>query len=405
MTIQGKRIVLGITGGIAAYKAPEFVRQLTAAGADVQVVMSRSASRFVTPTTLQAVSGRPVRDDLWDSDAEAAMGHIELARWADCIVVAPATAQCCAKLAHGVADDLLSTVCLAAACPIALAPAMNQQMWRHPAVQRNVVQLGGDGVVIWGPDEGEQACGDVGPGRMVEPASLLARLEALFGTGRLRGVRVLVTAGPTREPLDPVRFISNHSSGKQGFAVAEAAAGAGAEVTLVTGPVDLATPPGAARVDVTSAQEMYDAVMTRIDEQAIFVGVAAVADYRPTLEHPQKIKKTNGDSRLALHLVQNPDIIAAVAARPRKPLTIGFAAETECAIDHARDKLTRKGLDLIVVNDVSDPRIGFHSDRNEVTLISSDREETVPLADKRTVARIIVERIADLYEQSDAARQ
>lgn len=405
MTIQGKRIVLGITGGIAAYKTPALVRQLTGAGAEVQVVMSSSAGRFVTSTTLQAVSGRPVRDDLWDSGAEAAMGHIELARWADCILIAPATANCCAKLAHGLADDLLSTICLAASCPIAVAPAMNQQMWRHPTVQRNVAQLGEDGVAIWGPDEGDQACGDVGPGRMVEPEALIEHLAALFGTGRLGGARVLITAGPTREPLDPVRFISNHSSGKQGFAIAEAALAAGAVVTLVAGPVDLPTPRGANRVDVTSAREMHDAVMGRIDDHEIFIGVAAVADYRPLDALPQKIKKTNGDSGLALKLVQNPDIVAAVAARPRKPLTIGFAAETHRVLDHARDKLKRKGLDLIVVNDVSDSRIGFHSDRNEVTLITADREETVKMADKQTVARAIVERIADIYERSIGASQ
>ena len=396
MTIQGKKIVLGITGGIAAYKTPELVRQLTAVGAEVSVVMSRAADRFVTATSLQAVSGRVVRGDLWDSSAEAAMGHIELARWADCILIAPATAHSCAKLARGLADDLLSTLCLAAACPVAIAPAMNQQMWQHPAVQRNIAQLRSDGVFIWGPDSGDQACGDVGPGRMTEPEALVAEVAALFGTQRLKGARVLITAGPTREPLDPVRFISNRSSGKQGFALAEAALDAGAQVTLVSGPVELATPQGASRIDVTTAREMHDAVMEEVGDHDIFIGVAAVADFRPDATCAEKIKKTGGHNAMSLDLVENPDIIAAVAARPDGPLAIGFAAETEHALEHARDKLTRKGLDLIVVNDVSDARIGFDSTDNQVTLITGDAEQTIPLADKRLVSRAIIERIADL---------
>lgn len=395
---------MGITGGIAAYKTPELVRQLTAAGAEVLAVMTHAAHQFVTATSLQAVSGRAIRDDLWDSSAEAAMGHIELARWADCILIAPATAHSCAKLAQGEADDLLSTLCLAAPCPIAIAPAMNQQMWQHPAVRRNIEQLRSDGVFIWGPDSGDQACGDVGPGRMAEPAVLAAEVAALFGTQRLKGARVLITAGPTREPLDPVRFISNHSSGKQGFALAEAALGAGAEVTLVSGPVEIATPTGVTRIDVTTAREMHDSVMATVGDHDIFIGVAAVADFRPDSTCTEKIKKTSSRNAIHLDLIENPDIIAAVAARPDPPLAVGFAAETEHALEHARDKLARKGLDLIVVNDVSDRRIGFDSDDNEVTLIASDAEQTVPLADKRTVSRAIIERIADLYEQTTSAR-
>jgi phosphopantothenoylcysteine decarboxylase/phosphopantothenate--cysteine ligase len=331
------------------------------------------------------------------------MGHIELARWADCILIAPATAHSCAKLALGLADDLLSTLCLAAACPIAIAPAMNQQMWQHPAVQRNIAQLRRDGVFIWGPDSGDQACGDVGPGRMTEPEALVAKVAALFGTQRLKGARVLITAGPTREPLDPVRFISNRSSGKQGFALAEAALGAGAQVTLVSGPVEIATPQGATRIDVITAHEMHDAVMSTVGDHDIFIGVAAVADFRPDSTCPEKIKKTRSDNTMSLDLVGNPDIIAAVAARPDRPLAVGFAAETEHALEHAREKLARKGLDLIIVNDVSDARIGFDSNDNEVTLITVDTEQTVPLADKRAVSRAIIERIADLYDQTTSA--
>lgn len=402
-TLQGRRIVLGITGGIAAYKTPELVRQLTGAGAEVQAVLSRSAHQFVTAVSLQAVSGRPVRDDLWDSAAEAAMGHIELARWAELILVAPATAHFCAKLAHGHADDLLSTLCLASAAPVAVAPAMNQQMWQHAAVQRNVAQLGQDAIAIWGPASGDQACGDVGPGRMLEPHDLCARVAALLGPQRLKGARVLITAGPTREPIDPVRFISNHSSGKQGFALAEAALGAGAAVTLVSGPVGIPTPRGATRIDVDTAQQMHDSVMAQVEDHDIFIGVAAVADYRPDATRDQKIKKTEGNNALHLDLVENPDIIAAVAARPRTPIVVGFAAETESPVAHARDKLARKGLDLIIVNDVSDTTIGFDSDDNEVTLVGREGEETVPRADKSTVSRIIIDRIADLYEQTGPA--
>ncbi len=392
MPLEGKHIVLGISGGIAAYKTPELVRQLTTRGATVQVVLTRSARQFVTPTTLQAVSQRPVRDDLWDAEAEAAMGHIELARWADCILLAPATAHTLARLAHGLADDLLTAICLAAACPIAVAPAMNQQMWQHPATQRNLAQLGSDQVRILGPGHGPQACGEFGPGRMLEPETLCAEITQLFASRVLPGIRVVVTAGPTREPIDPVRYISNHSSGKQGFAVAEAARNAGASVTLISGPVGLPTPPGVTRIDVVTAQQMHDAVAAQLDACDVFVGVAAVADYRPTHAQQQKIKKS-ADVGMRLDLEQNPDIIASVARRERV-YVVGFAAETENAIANARTKLIRKKLDMIVVNDVSDQRIGFDSNDNAVTVIVRDGEERIALRSKAEIARALIERVA-----------
>jgi len=392
MSFDGKRILLGVSGGIAAYKTPELVRQLTARGAEVQAVMTRAAQQFVTPTTLQAVSGRPVRTDLWDATAEAAMGHIELSRWADAILVAPATAHVIARLAHGHADDLLTAICLAAACPIAIAPAMNHQMWKHPATRRNVDRLIADGARVWGPDDGPQACGEFGPGRMQEPETLCGELDRLFGPRLLLGRRVLVTAGPTREPIDPVRYISNNSSGKQGFAVAEAARDAGATVTLITGPVALPTPRGVTRIDVTTAQQMHDAVVAQVDRCELFIGVAAVADYRPAAAHPQKIKKTS-DAGMSLDLVQNPDIIAAVARHRAHPFVVGFAAETEDTLVNARTKLAKKGLDMIVLNDVSDRRIGFDSNDNAVTVITASDETRIDLAAKQDVARALIERI------------
>jgi len=419
--LERKRLLLGISGGIAAYKTPQLVRLLRQAGAEVQVVMTRNAARFVTAVTLQAVSERPVRDDLWDPQAEAAMGHIELARWADAVLIAPATADLLARLASGRADDLLTTLCLASRAPLLLAPAMNQAMWSHAATQRNLARLEADGAEIIGPDRGEQACGDHGPGRMVEPEALTAALgrrlavagaspeAAATDSGALGGCRVMITAGPTREAIDPVRFISNHSSGKQGFALAEAARDAGARVTLISGPVGLATPAGVERVDVVSARDMADAVAARITDADLFIGVAAVADYRPEAAAPQKLKKRSqgeaaGDTAPAgdtspgagrsLTLVENPDIIGAVAARPGRPVTVGFAAETEAVIDHARAKLTRKGLDLMVVNDVSDRSIGFDGDHNAVTLIWPDGEETLPRQSKPDLARTLIARIA-----------
>jgi phosphopantothenoylcysteine decarboxylase/phosphopantothenate--cysteine ligase len=393
MPLDGKHILLGITGGIAAYKTPELVRQLIARGAVVQVVLTRGAANFVTATTLQAVSGRPVRKDLWDADAEAAMGHIELARWADCILIAPGTAHSLARLAHGLADDLLSAICLAATCPVAAAPAMNHQMWRHPATQRNIRQLTADGARIFGPADGPQACGEFGPGRMLEPATLCDELAAIFGAKSLVGKRVVITAGPTREAIDPVRYISNHSSGKQGFAVACAAHDAGATVLLIAGPVGLPTPAGVTRIDVSSAQQMHDAVAQHIAGCDIFIGVAAVADYRPALAAPQKIKKTS-DAGISLELVQTPDIIATVARSTPRPFVVGFAAETQDTIANARAKLSRKGLDMIVLNDVSDSRIGFESNDNAVTVITTRDEQRIEINSKAQIARALIDRIA-----------
>jgi phosphopantothenoylcysteine decarboxylase/phosphopantothenate--cysteine ligase len=406
MSLAGKKILLGVSGGIAAYKTPELVRELTRAGAVVQVVLTRAAHQFVTATSLQAVSGRAVRDDLWDPAAEAAMGHIELARWADLVVIAPATAHCLAKLATGAADDLLSTICLATATPVVVAPAMNQQMWQHVATRRNVARLIDDGVRVLGPGSGDQACGEVGPGRMLEPAQISAALAGLFASTPLTGLRALVTAGPTREPIDPVRYISNHSSGKQGYALAKALLDAGAVVTLVSGPVALSPPPGVELVPVTTAIEMYDAVMARLAGLAVFVGVAAVADYRPTQAAPQKLKKARAKAAATVvTLTENPDIIAAVARAPNRPFVVGFAAETERPVEHARAKLAQKGLDLIAVNDVSDKSIGFESNANAVTLISAAGCERLPRADKGVIATAIVERIAAALNSRNAAGQ
>jgi phosphopantothenoylcysteine decarboxylase/phosphopantothenate--cysteine ligase len=325
------------------------------------------------------------------------MGHIELARWADLVLIAPATAHLIAKLASGAADDLLSTLCLATASPIAVAPAMNHQMWRHAATVRNVARISADGVYVLGPASGDQACGEVGPGRMLEPAELASHVARLLTPGPLADVGVLITAGPTREPIDPVRYISNHSSGKQGYALAQAFRDAGADVTLVTGPVSISPPPGVTTVRVTTAREMHDAVLSRVPDHAIFVGVAAVADYRPDSAATQKIKKSRDGAARVLELTENPDIIAAVARHPARPFVVGFAAETERAIDHAREKLVRKGLDLIVVNDVADKRIGFESDLNAVTLISRTADEHFAMADKLTIARTLVARVAAAY--------
>lgn len=403
--MQGRHILLGITGGIAAYKTPALVRELRAAGAEVQVVMTRAASAFVTATSLQAVSGERVRQDLWDPDAEAAMGHIELARWADLLLIAPATANCMASLAQGQANDLLSTLYLATDAPVALAPAMNQAMWRHPATARNRATLATDGVTFFGPGSGDQACGDVGPGRMLEPDDLAARSAALLHSGagdaRLAGRKILITAGPTREALDPVRFLSNHSSGKQGYALAAEAARSGAEVTLVSGPVSLPTPAGVTRVNVDSARAMHDAVMSRAAAQDVVIGVAAVADYRPATVADRKIKKEPDSGaqtvgQMTVELVENPDIIASVGALPAGPLVVGFAAETHDALMHARAKRARKGLDLIVVNDVSRSDIGFGSDHNAATLITADWERPLDRQPKAELARTILAAIADL---------
>lgn len=395
--LNNRHIVLGITGGIAAYKAAELVRRLKERGALVQVVMTDAAREFITPLTLQALSGNPVHTTLLDPEAEAAMGHIELARWADLLLVAPASADVIARLAGGHADDLLTTLWLACQAPKAIAPAMNQAMWADPATGRNLTALAERGVQLFGPAAGEQACGDIGLGRMLEAEELADAAEAQFQSRELDGVKVVITAGPTREAIDPVRYISNHSSGKMGFALARAACDAGASVTLISGPVALATPDGVTRIDVVSADEMYAAVMAAVPDCQLFIGCAAVADYRPAAIAEQKIKKN--DDEMQLTLVRNPDIISAVAARADRPLMVGFAAETERVLDHARAKLERKGLDAIIANDVASAGIGFNSDDNEVTVISADQSWPLPRMGKQPLAAALISRLAALYRE------
>lgn len=397
--MQNRRILLGIAGGIAAYKTPQLVRDLRAAGAEVVPVMTRGAAHFVTETSLQAVAGNRVRSDLWDADAEAAMGHIELARWADAVVVAPATAHVIARLATGLSDDLLTTICLATTAPLFLAPAMNRQMWEHHAVRRNLAILQDDGVRILGPGDGDQACGETGPGRMLEPAQIVAELALQLADRprSMEGLNVLLTAGPTREPIDPVRYISNYSSGKQGYALARAARDAGANVTLVSGPVAIETPAGVRRIDVTTASQMYAAVDEALPETDIFIGVAAVSDYRPAQAQGRKIKKGDEPSDMWLELKENPDILARAAQACR--CAVGFAAETHDTLRHARDKLERKGCAAIVLNDVSEQDIGFDSDRNAVTLIEPSGETVFPIDSKETVADKLIDAIANLFQR------
>jgi len=387
-----RNVVLGVSGGIAAYKSAEIVRQLQELGADVRVIMTRGALEFITPLTLQALSGNPVHTDLLDAEAEQGMGHIELARWADLLLIAPATADLIARLSAGRADDLLTTVALATPAPLLLAPAMNQQMWRDRATAENVDKLRGHGVLLVGPAEGQQACGDTGPGRMEEPQRIAAAAAALFESGLLAGRRVVVTAGPTREALDPVRYISNHSSGKMGYALARAAADAGAETTLVSGPVDLDVPDQVHRVQVTSAREMLEQCLALLPCD-VFIACAAVADYRPAEVQPEKIKKDA--EQMTLTLVRNPDILAAIAAGEPPPFTVGFAAETNDVEAHARDKLARKGLDMIVANDVSDPEIGFNSDENAATVLWHGGAQVLARCGKDTLARQVIELVAN----------
>lgn len=400
--LQGQKILLGVSGGIAAYKAPDLVRRLRERGAEVQVVMTQGAQQFVTPTTFQAVSGRSVRAELWDPSAEAAMSHIELARWADWIVVAPATADFLARVAAGRADDLLTTVLLATAAPVVMAPAMNSLMWAKAATQANVAALRARGVTVVGPGHGSQACGETGDGRMSEPLEIVSALEDLLAvrqamsTGPLSGRKVLITAGPTREAIDPVRYITNRSSGKMGFSLAEAAQMAGAEVTLVAGPVSLATPARVRRIDVQTAQQMHAAVMSAVADADIFIGTAAVADYRPCEIAARKIKKT--DERISLELERTTDILAAVAALPNRPFTVGFAAETHDVETYARDKFERKGLDMIAANEVGDSK-GFDCDDNALWVLWSGGHTQLPSASKRELAMrllaLIVERWVD----------
>jgi phosphopantothenoylcysteine decarboxylase/phosphopantothenate--cysteine ligase len=401
--MAGKHILLGVTGGIAAYKSPDIVRRLTERGAEVQVVMTSGAREFVAPLTFQAVSGREVRSDLWDESAERAMSHIELARWADLVLIAPATADFLAQLAHGMADNLLNTVCLATGAPLAVAPAMNRLMWANPATQANVAQLRARGVHVLGPDSGSQACGETGEGRMMEPADIAAAAFALLpAEGPLQGRKVLITAGPTRERIDPVRFISNRSSGKMGYAVAQAARDRGAEVVLVSGPVNLAVPPGVRRVSVESAQQMHDAVMAEVAGADIFIGTAAVADYRPANPAECKIKKVS--DKLEVCMERTVDILAAVAARPDRPFTVGFAAETNDVEEHALAKLNRKKLDLIAANEVGDTKV-FEQDDNALTLLwpGGGRLELGAGA-KTELAQKLVEFIAARYLQHVGAK-
>jgi len=374
--LANKRIILGIGGGIAAYKSAELVRRLKDQGADVRVVMTRSAQEFITPLTLQALSGHPVHRDLLDPAAEAAMGHIELARWADLILVAPATAEIMARLAQGNANDLLTTLILATDAPVALAPAMNQAMWRDAATQANAQTLQKRGMQLFGPAAGSQACGDVGPGRMLEADQLAMLAAECFERKLLTGLHILVTAGPTREAIDPVRYITNHSSGKMGFAVARAAAEAGARVTLVSGPVQLATPERVERINVTSAREMLLACESCMPCD-ILIATAAVADFRPEIPADHKLKKDPGsDDGMLLQLVRNPDILASLAQRNDRPFSVGFAAETQNLLDYASGKLRDKNLDLIVANDVSNSSIGFDSEENAITVIDRQHRQT-----------------------------
>lgn len=412
--LSNRRILLGICAGIAAYKTPNLVRGLRAAGAEVQVVLTGNAHHFVTATSLQAVSGAPVRQDLWDEHAEAAMGHIELARWADTVVIAPATANTIAKLANGMADDLLTTLCLATTATVWVAPAMNQQMFAHPASQANLKTIAAMGYQLIGPESGEQACGEVGPGRMTEPEDIISTISAAAAPAAGRDIAlspitswqnqpllnktVMITAGPTQEAIDPVRYISNHSSGLQGIAIAEAARLAGARVIFVAGPKVPPTSEMISRIDVISALDMQQAVHKQLHEVDIFVGVAAVADYRPALAAEQKMKRAGkADARLTIELVENPDIIAGVAQSSNRPLVIGFAAETNDTHKHAREKLIRKSLDAVVVNDVSEPGIGFNSTENAATLIHANGEVTFAKQSKQQLGHALIAQIVEIF--------
>lgn len=388
-SLANKQILLGVTGGIAAYKSADLVRRLQDAGARVQVVMTPAAQEFITSLTLQALSGNPVHTELLDPEAEAGMGHIQLARWADLVLIAPATADFMARLTHGMGNDLLTSICLATAAPIALAPAMNQGMWRNASTQSNLDILLNRNIHIFGPADGDQACGDIGPGRMLEPLQLVAATASLFVSGRLAGKKVVITAGPTREALDPVRYLSNYSSGKMGYALAEAAAEAGAETILISGPTQLPTPERVKRIDVVTAADMYAASMSEAVGCDLFIAAAAVADYRPEHIATQKMKKGESET-LTLTLVKNPDIVASIAARNPKPFTIGFAAESENLLDYARSKLARKNLDLIVANNISDSRIGFNSDDNAVTLIDAHHKVDISQRSKPQLARELI---------------
>jgi len=387
---------LGVSGGIAAYKTPDLVRKLVAKGASVRVVLTSSAEHFVSPLSLQAVSGNTVSNDLLDPAAEAAMGHIELAKWADYLVIAPGTANLLAKMANGIADDLLTTLYLASVAKTVVAPAMNQQMWQAASVKRNIALLSGDGVEFIGPAAGEQACGDVGPGRMVEPQDIADYIDNITEAEQtLSGKTVLITAGPTREAIDPVRYISNHSSGKMGYALASAAKAAGANVVLVSGPVSLSTPAGVERVNVDSAQSMHDAVMAKVNDADIFIACAAVADYRAIDQAENKIKKTSDE--LTLTFTKNPDILKDVAALPEAPFTLGFAAESQKVEHYARGKLEKKKLNMIAANDISIQGLGFNSDQNALHVFWPEGDKVLSADSKTNLAHTLISLMASHY--------
>ncbi len=401
MSLAGKKIVLGVSGGIAAYKTPELVRRLRDRGAEVRVAMTEGAKAFITPLSLQAVSGYPVSDSLLDPAAEAAMGHIELGKWADLVILAPATADLIARVTAGMANDLVSTICLATPSPVAVVPAMNQQMYRAAATQHNLSVLAARGVLLWGPDSGSQACGDVGPGRMLDPLAIVDLAAAHFSPVKtLQHLNIMITAGPTQELLDPVRYITNKSSGKMGFAIADAAARLGANVTLVSGPVSLPTPAGVKRVDVVTALEMEAAVQAQVQSQQIFIGCAAVADYRAAAVADEKIKK-QGDE-ITIKMVKNPDIVAGVAAlSTNRPYVVGFAAETNNVEEYARQKRIRKNLDLICANDVSDSNQGFNSDNNALHLFWQDGDKVLPLERKALLGQLLLDEIVTRYDEKN----
>ena len=393
-SLANKNILLGVTGGIAAYKSAEIVRHLKKSGASVRVVMTKSAEEFITPLTLQALSGNRVSTELLDAEAEAAMGHIELAKWADGILIAPATANTLARISSGRGDDLLSTVTLAFDGPVSLAPAMNQAMWLDKRTQENLEKLIQQDFGICGPGSGEQACGDIGLGRMLEPLEILEIFSLSFSKGAMLGKSILITAGPTQEPIDPVRFITNRSSGKMGYSLAEAAIESGANVTLISGPVNIEPPTNCNLVEIKTAKEMYESVMHHIKGMDVYIGTAAVSDYSPAHINESKLKKDGSNAAMTLELKENQDILKSVSELKERPYVVGFAAETEDLIENAEKKLKNKKLDLIVANDVSDKEIGFDSDQNEVTLITHKGKELIQRQNKKKISKKIIEFIS-----------
>ena len=394
-SLVNKNILLGVSGGIAAYKSAEIVRHLRKVGASVRVVMTKSAEEFITPLTLQALSGNRVSTELLDVEAEAAMGHIELAKWADGILIAPATANTLARLSNGRGDDLLSTITLAFDGPISLAPAMNQAMWGDERTQDNIKKLESQNFQICGPGSGEQACGDVGMGRMLEPLEILDLFSYSFNEGKMAGKSILITAGPTQEPIDPVRFITNRSSGKMGYSLAQSAIDYGAKVTLISGPVNLEPPSNCNFISIKTADEMFEAVMHHVNDKDVYIGTAAVSDYKPAKMQNNKIKKDGSNSSITLELEENKDILKSVSALNHRPFVVGFAAETNDVIENAEKKLSSKDLDLIVANDVSKKEIGFDSEENEVTLVTSADNYLIERQSKKKVSNKIIEFISE----------